>query len=68
MFFSECDSHMYELARELTLSKAIGRESFSIGAETEEADDAEFDGAEVFEAAELMDANDDVGRSEYKTS
>lgn len=46
----------------------MGRDNFSIGAETEEADDAVCDGTEIVEAAELMDVNDDVGRSEYKTS
>jgi hypothetical protein len=52
-----------------TLSKAIGRDNFSIGAETEELDDAVFDGIETVDAAELMDENDDAaGRSEYKTS
>lgn len=52
-----------------TLSKAIGRDNFSIGAVTEELDEAVFDGIETVEAAELMDENDDAaGRSEYKTS
>lgn len=41
-----------------------------MGAETEELDDAVFDGIEMVDAAELMDVNDDAaaGRSEYKTS
>lgn len=52
----------------VTLSKAIGRDNFSIGAETEEPDDAVCDGIETVEAAELMDENDDAGRSEYNTS
>lgn len=51
-----------------TLSKAIGRDSFSIGAETDEPDDVVCDGIETVEAAELMDENDDAGRSEYNTS
>lgn len=53
-----------------TLSKAIGRDNFSMGAVTEELVDAVFDGIETVEAAELMEENDDAatGRSEYKTS
>lgn len=53
-----------------TLSKAIGRDNFSMGAETEELDDAVCDGIEMVDAAELMDVKDDAaaGRSEYKTS
>jgi hypothetical protein len=51
-----------------TLSKAIGRDNFSIVAATDEADDPVVDGTETVEAAELMDVNDDVGRSEYNTS
>ena len=51
----------------LTLSKAIGRESFSIGAETEDVD-AAFDGTDALDIIELIDENDDCGRSVYKTS
>lgn len=53
-----------------TLSKAIGRDNFSMGAETEDdADDAcDVVGIEAVDAAELRDVNDEVGRSEYKTS
>lgn len=55
--------------REFTLSKAIGRDSFSMGAETEVDDvDGAFDSAETVEDAELMDVKDAVGRSEYNTS
>jgi hypothetical protein len=46
----------------LTLSNAIGRESFSIGAETEDVD-AACDGTDEFEITELIDENDDCGRS-----
>lgn len=49
------------------MSKAIGRDNFSIGAETEEVD-AAVDGIELLEITELMDENDDCGRSVYKTS
>lgn len=52
----------------VTLSKAIGRDNFSIGAETEEPDDAACDGIETFEVTELMDEYDDAGRSAYNTS
>lgn len=51
-----------------TLSKAIGRDNFSIGAETEEPDDVVCDGIETVEAADEMDEKDDAGRSEYNTS
>lgn len=51
-----------------TLSKAIGRDNFSIVAGTEEADDA-CDGIETVEAAEQMDeAEDVIDRSAYSTS
>lgn len=50
-----------------TLSKAIGRDNFSIGAETEEPDEVVWDGIEAVEADE-MDEKDDAGRSEYNTS
>lgn len=38
-----------------------------MGADTEE-DDAAVDGIDAVEAAELMDVNEDAGRSEYNTS
>lgn len=52
-----------------TLSKAIGRDNFSIGAEAEEPDEDAVDGIEADDdAAVLMDENDDAGRSAYNTS
>ena len=53
--------------KSFTLSKAIGRDSFSIGAEMEDEDVA-FDGADALDIIELIDENDDCGRSVYKTS
>lgn len=45
-----------------TLSKAIGLESFSMGAEPEDDDvDAVFDGCDVDEATDVVDEN--CGRS-----
>lgn len=51
-----------------TLSKAIGLESFSMGAEAEDDDevDAVFDGCDVDDATEVVEEN--CGRSEYRTS
>lgn len=53
-----------------TLSKAIGRDNFSMGAETEEVDVVACEvGIEATDVVELSDVNDDVvGRSEYNTS
>lgn len=52
-----------------TLSKAIGRDNFSMGAEAEEPDEDAADGIEADDdAAELTDENDDAGRSAYNTS
>lgn len=51
----------------LTLSNAIGLDSFSIGAETEDVD-AAFDAADALDIIELIDEKDDWGRSVYKTS
>lgn len=44
----------------LTLSKAIGRDSFSIGAVAEEAVDDACDGIETVEAAEQTDEVDEL--------
>lgn len=44
-----------------TLSKAIGLESFSMGAEAEEEVDAVFDGCDVDDATDVVDEN--CGRS-----
>lgn len=61
--------HAWGIGDKRTLSNAIGRDSFSMGADTEvDDDDAVFDGIETVEAAELMDENEDAGRSEYSTS
>lgn len=51
-----------------TLSKAMGRDNFSIGADTDEEPDVDTvcDGTDALVEAELMDEND-VGRS-YSTS
>lgn len=44
----------------------MGRDNFSIGAGTEDDDDAAFDG--LLEIIELIEENDDCGRSVYNTS